>query len=289
MNRIVSIALLGLLLLGGCSSTKMAYRYADWGIVWWVDDYIPMTAEQESRLEQDIHDLRQWHCATELPRYSEWLAELKSDVRSGDLSQSTVTHHQERLLSFFPPLMERARPATTRLLSSLSDEQVQQLASNMEKSQKELEDEFLADDPEQTREARAKRTMERVERWLGALNERQRDTVNAWSEGRGQQTKIWLEGRRNWQQALIDALETRNSDGFSEQVRYLMNNYEEVRGKRYQRMMSDSRTAMAGLMADLLQQADQRHLDHLLEQAESMRGDFDTLACVGEDTENRNS
>jgi len=289
MNRIVSIALLGLLLLGGCSSTKMAYRYADWGIVWWVDDYIPMTAEQESRLKQDIHDLRQWHCATELPRYSEWLAELKSDVRSGDLSQSTVTHHQEQLLSFFPPLMERARPATTRLLSSLSDEQVQQLASNMEKSQKELEDEFLADDPEQTREARAKRTMERVERWLGALNERQRDTVNAWSEGRGQQTKIWLEGRRNWQQALIDALETRNSDGFSEQVRYLMNNYEEVRGKRYQRMMSDSRTAMAGLMADLLQQADQRHLDHLLEQAESMRGDFDTLACVGEDTENRNS
>jgi uncharacterized protein DUF6279 len=289
MNRIVSIALLGLLLLGGCSSTKMAYRYADWGIVWWVDDYIPMTAEQESRLKQDIHDLRQWHCATELPRYSEWLAELKSDVRSGDLSQSTVTHHQEQLLSFFPPLMERARPATTRLLSSLSDQQVQQLASNMEESQKELEDEFLADDPEQTREARAKRTMERVERWLGALNGRQRGTVNAWSEDRGKQTEIWLEGRRNWQQALIDALETRNSDGFSEQVRYLMNNYEEVRGKRYQRMMSDSRTAMAGLMADLLQQADQRHLDHLLEQAESMRGDFDTLACVGEDTENRNS
>ena len=289
MNRIVSIALLGLLLLGGCSSTKMAYRYADWGIVWWVDDYIPMTAEQESRLEQDIRGLRQWHCATELPRYSEWLAQLKSDVRSGNLSQPTVTHHQEQLLSFFPPLMERARPAATRLLSSLSDEQVQQLASNMEESQKELEDEFLADNPEQTREARAERTMERVERWLGSLNERQRDTVNAWSEGRGKQTEIWLEGRRNWQQALIDALETRNSDGFSEQVRYLMNNYEEVRGKRYQRMMSDSRTAMAGLMADLLQQADQRHLDHLLEQAESMRGDFDTLACVGEDTENRNS
>ena len=206
MIRIISIALLGLVLLAGCSSTKMAYRYADWGIVWWVDDYIPMTAEQESRLEQDIRGLRQWHCATELPRYSEWLAQLKSDVRSGNLSQPTVTHHQEQLLSFFPPLMERARPAATRLLSSLSDEQVQQLASNMEESQKELEDEFLADNPEQTREARAERTMERVERWLGSLNERQRDTVNAWSEGRGKQTEIWLEGRRNWQQALILSL-----------------------------------------------------------------------------------
>lgn len=289
MIRIASIALLGLVFLAGCSSTKMAYRYADWGIVWWVDDYIPMTAEQESLLEQDIRGLRQWHCATELPRYSEWLAQLKSDVRSGNLSQSTVTHHQEQLLSFFPPLMERARPAATRLLSSLSDEQVQQLASNMEESQKELEDEFLADNPEQTREARAERTVERVERWLGSLNERQRDTVNAWSEGRGKQTEIWLEGRRNWQQALIDALATRDSDDFSDRVHYLMSNYEEVRGERYQRMMSDSRTAMAALMTDLLQQADQRHLDHLLEQAENMRGDFDTLACVGEDTENRSS
>ena len=289
MIRIASIALLGLVFLAGCSSTKMAYRYADWGIVWWVDDYIPMTAEQESLLEQDIRGLRQWHCATELPRYSEWLAQLKSDVRSGNLSQSTVTHHQEQLLSFFPPLMERARPAATRLLSSLSDEQVQQLASNMEESQKELEDEFLADNPEQTREARAERTVERVERWLGSLNERQRDTVNAWSEGRGKQTEIWLEGRRNWQQALIDALATRDSDDFSDRVHYLMSNYEEVRGERYQRMMSDSRTAMAALMTDLLQQADQRHLDHLLEHAENMRGDFDTLACVGEDTENRSS
>lgn len=284
MIRIVSIALLGLALLAGCSSTKMAYRYADWGIVWWVDDYIPMTAEQESRLEQDIRGLRQWHCATELPRYSKWLAQLKSDVRSGNLSQSTVTHHQEQLLSFFPPLMERARPAATRLLSSLSDEQVQQLASNMEESQKELEDEFLADNPEQTREARAERTMERVERWLGSLNERQRDTVNAWSEGRGKQTEIWLEGRRNWQQALIDALATRDSDDFSDRVHYLMSNYEEVRGERYQRMMSKSRAAMAGLMTDLLQQADQRHLDHLLEQAATMQGDFDTLACTSEGT-----
>lgn len=284
MIRIISIALLGLALLAGCSSTKMAYRYADWGIVWWVDDYIPMTAEQESRLEQDIRGLRQWHCATELPRYSKWLAQLKSDVRSGNLSQSTVTHHQEQLLSFFPPLMERARPAATRLLSSLSDEQVQQLASNMEESQKELEDEFLADNPEQTREARAERTMERVERWLGSLNERQRDTVNAWSEGRGKQTEIWLEGRRNWQQALIDALATRDSDDFSDRVHYLMSNYEEVRGERYQRMMSESRAAMAGLMTDLLQQADQRHLDHLLEKATTMQGDFDTLACTSEGT-----
>lgn len=284
MIRTIFVALFSLILLAACSSTKMAYRYADWGIVWWVDNYIPMTPEQESRLEQDIRELRQWHCTTELPRYSQWLIQLKRDVRSGSLDQSTVAHHQELLLSFFSPLMERAKPVATRLLSSLNEDQVQQLASNIKKSQQELEEEFLADDPEQAWEARAERTIGRVERWLGALNDHQRETVHTWSEDRGQQTKIWLEGRQIWQQALFDALETRNRDGFPERIGYLMTNYEEVRGERYQQMMSDSWSSMASLVTKILQQADQRHLDHLLEQAESMRGDFDTLACTDEDT-----
>lgn len=285
MIRTVFMVLLCLTLAAGCSSTRMAYRYADWGIVWWVDDYIPMTSAQQSRLEQDIRDLRQWHCSTELPRYSKWLTRLKSDVRTGNLDESTIAWHQEKLLSFFPPLMDRARPAAVRLLASLNDEQVRQLAANMKDSQQELEEEFLADNPEKTRTARAERTTERVERWLGPLNNRQRETVGAWSDARGEQTHIWLESRRNWQRALLEALEDRDSNGFADRVGYLIDNNEAVRGERYQQMMSESRTAMANLMAKLLQQADQRHLDHLLERAAELEGDFDTLACTGEDTE----
>lgn len=285
MLRTICIALMSLVVLAGCSSTKLAYRYADWGIVWWVDDYVAMTSEQESRLELDIRNLRQWHCSTELPRYSEWLTRLKSDVRAGDLDEPTIAWHQERLFSFFPPLMDRAKPAATRLLASLSDEQVRQLAANMKDSQQELEEEFLAGDPEKTREARAERTTERVERWLGSLNDSQREIVSAWSEARGEQTQIWLEGRRNWQQALLNALEERDSDSFADRISYLIDNNEAVRGERYQQMMSESRPAMAKLMTELLQQADQRHLDHLVERAAELEGDFDTLACVSEDTE----
>lgn len=280
LRSLAGIAILALLLTG-CSSTKLAYRYADWGIVWWVDDYIAMTGEQEAQLEQDILDLRDWHCSTELPRYSRWLTELKKDVRAGELDKATVTHHQEQLFSFFPPVADRAKPLATRLLSSLSDDQVRQLADNMADSQAELEEEFLADDPEQTRQARAERTRERVERWLGALNDTQADTVEHWSDARGRQTEIWLQGRRNWQQALLDALENRQEDGFPGQIDYLIDNNDEVRGPEYQQMMAGSRESIANLMTDLLQEADQQQLDHLLERASSLRGDFNALACTG--------
>jgi uncharacterized protein DUF6279 len=268
------------LILAGCSSTKLAYEYADWGIVWWVDDYIPMTDQQEAQLERDVRDLRDWHCSTQLPRYSEWLAELKQDVRSGDLDQSTVSHHQEQLFSFFSPLLDRAKPAATRLLSSLSNTQVQALADNMAESQAELEEEFLAESAEQTRQARAERTRERVERWLGDLNSRQAEMVQQWSDARGKQTEIWLEGRRNWQKALLDALDQRGSEDFDQRIGYLIDNNEKVRGPRYQSMIEESRAAMASLMTDLLQQADQTQLDHLLERAADLRGDFNALACA---------
>ena len=268
-------------ILASCSSTKFAYQYADRGIVWWVDDYISMTDDQEDQLKRDIRDLLDWHCTEELPRYSQWLAELKQDVRSGHLQNTRVSCHQEQLLSFIPPLVDRAKPAVKRLLSSLIDKQVKELADNMADSQVKLEDEFLADDPEQTRQARTERTKKRIERWLGTLNDPQTRILEQWSSNRGRQTEIWLEGRRTWQKKLLEALEQRKEGGFDRAIDYLIDNYDELRGPEYQQMMLESRVSMTGLLTALLDEADQQQLDFLLERAASLRDDFSDLACTG--------
>ncbi len=278
----VAVIIAIVLVLASCSSTKFAYRYADRGIVWWVDDYISMTDEQENQLKRDILALRDWHCRTELPRYSQWLAELKQDVRSGNLQKARVSYHQEQLLSFSPPLADRAKPAAKRLLSSLSDEQVRELADNMAESQAELKEEFLAENPEQTRQARTERTKERIERWLGTLNETQTRILEQWSYNRGRQTEIWLEGRRTWQRKLLEALEQRKKAGFDRAIDYLIDNNDELRGPEYQQMMAESRASMTDLLTDLLEEADQQQLDFLLDRAATLRGDFNNLACTGE-------
>lgn len=265
--------------LVGCSSTKMAYRYADWGIVWWVEDYVSLTADQKQQLNSDIEQLRQWHCSAELPRYQAWLDELKSDVSNNPPDQATVEYHQQQLFSFFPSLLERATPVATNLLSSLSDAQVKELADNMAQSQREMEEEFLADYPEATAEARAERTAERVERWLGELNSEQRDIVRQWSASRGAQTEIWLQGRRNWQLALLEILEGRDEPTFEAKLEYLILNSEEVRGEAYKAMMAESRVAMASLMHDLILAGDNTTLAHLQNRAVELNNDFEALTC----------
>ncbi len=278
----VAVIIAIVLVLASCSSTKFAYQNADRGIVWWVDDYISMTDEQKNQLKRDILALRDWHCRSELPRYSQWLAELEQDVRSGNLQKARVSYHQEQLLSFSSPLADQAKPAVKRLLSSLSDEQVRELADNMAESQAELKEEFLAENPEQTRQARTERTKERIERWLGTLNEPQTRILEQWSYNRGRQTEIWLEGRRTLQRKLLEALKQRKKAGFDRAIDYLIDNNEELRGPEYQQMMAESRASMTDLLTDLLEEADQQQLDFLLERAATLRGDFNNLACTGE-------
>ena len=274
-----TVMLLVVLLLSACSSTRTAYRYADWGINWWVDDYVSLTEEQEQMLARDLDRLRQWHCSEELPRYRLWMNELARDTRAGELDREKVAYHQQRLFDFLPGLLEQATPIATHLLASLSDEQVAELARNMARNHTEMEEKYLLDSPQARADARAERTIERIENWLGPLNARQQSIAREWSENRGRQTEIWLEGRRNWQLALLEALEERDSPGFSEQIRYLLVNSEQVRGDAYQAMLEDSRVAMADLMHDLIEAGAPSHLAHLEERAVELRGDFGALTC----------
>lgn len=280
LNRLILLAVFCLFLVGGCSSTKTAYRYADWGIIWWVEDYITLSNAQESQLSQDLAALQQWHCSAELPRYTRWLDELEADITSTTPSVATIHYHQQQLLAFLPDLLSEATPVAVNLLQSLSDEQVTELAQNMAKDQEELEEEMLAGTPQKTAEARANRTAERVERWLGDLNREQRALVESWSEDRAQQTKVWLQGRKNWQKALLNALENRNQPGFADTIEELLVYSDRARGPAYQAMMQESRQAMAELMHDLIRAGTKRHREHLLAKARELNSDFVALSCL---------
>lgn len=267
-------------LIVGCSSTRTAYRFADWGIVWWVEDYVSLTSAQQTQLERDLAALREWHCSAELPRYTLWLESLKADMAAGVPEVDTIRYHQRQFFVFTDALLQQAVPVTVNLLSTLSDEQVRELATNMAVQHRELEREMLAGSAKENAKARAERTGERLESWLGPMNAEQRALVAEWSADRGRQTEIWLEGRRNWQKALLEALENRNQPGFAAQIENLMVNYEQARGEDYQAMSEESRAAMTQLIHDLLVAGGPEHRQHIIEKAGELNGDFTALTCL---------
>lgn len=277
--RTAAFLLVTILFIAGCSSTRLAYRYADWGIVWWVEDFITLTQPQEQQLDADIESLKQWHCSTELPRYRAWLNRFQSDLASGKPGPTETNRLQSQLITFLSPLMQRITPSAVNLLSSLSNEQVRELAGNMAEKHRELEEEFLVGDAKAIASARAERAAERAERWLGSLNGKQQRIINNWSKNRAGQTRTWLKGRQNWQNALLQALENRHEPGFKETVAELISHPEAASGDTYAKMMDKSMAAMSSLIQDLLAASQPSHLDHLARRASELSDDFKALTC----------
>jgi len=103
--------------------------------------------------------------------------------------------------------------------------------------------------------------------------------VRQWSANRGAQTEIWLQGRKNWQLALLEILEGRDEPTFEAELEYLILNSEEVRGEAYKAMMAESRAAMASLMHDLILAGDNTTLANLQNRAVELNNDFGALTC----------
>ncbi|WP_111493248.1 DUF6279 family lipoprotein [Marinobacter bohaiensis] len=264
------------LLLGGCSTTRFAYQQMDWFAAWWVDDYIPLDNRQDARLQADVRAFRQWHCRHELPRYDAWLADLESLALQPPIRETEVAHLQNRFFNALDRLLARIEPGATRLLSSLSDEQVIALGQAMARNQADKREELLGDDPAGRRLARMN---ERAERWLGPLTGEQRATLVNWNQGRGPITEIWLEGRGRWQAALMESLEQRHEPHFPSQVRQLLSRDGAARGEAYQAMRADSRQALAGLVTDLVNQSTPAQRTHLTREIRQLRTDFTALSC----------
>lgn len=267
------------LLASACSSTRMAYRYADWGIVWWVEDYITLTDSQRAELNRSIDTYRQWHCSTELPRYADWLGSLEADISNPPLDAQDVARRQSELVLALDRLLVEATPIATALLATLSDEQVDELTRNMAADQAKKEAEFLDPDPAVALQEREQRILQRAERWLGSLNDEQKATIAAWNRARGDQARIWLEGRARWQQALLEVLEVRQSEAFDSAMERLIRDGTEVRGERYEAMITQIRPALAGLMSNLVTQSKPEQRSHLTTELADLRRDFKALTC----------
>jgi len=276
----LALTLVLALAIVGCSSARLAYRYADWGTVWWMEDYVSLTGTQQQVLEQGVRDFRQWHCSQEMPRYERWLSTVIADANTAVLTDSArMEFHQEQLLGLLPALTEKATPMVVAFLKTLSDEQVQELAANMADRQQELEQDLLKRSPEATASARAERTAERLESWLGNFSDDQYFRIQRWSAAQAGQTDIWLEGRERWQQAFLAALQQRQQAEFASVISDLLQNPEQARGLDYQQTMAQSKNAMATLLSDLLAMGGEPASEQVRAKATELKSDVDVLTC----------
>lgn len=269
-------------LIAGCSRINLAYRNLDTLIPWWIDDYLDLDRDQQKRFRAQLRDHLSWHCQTQLPAYLDTLGQLQHQVRRNEINEATLRIHYQDAKQAIRTIAREATPTFTQLLRDLDDGQVKTLNEALEKDRREREEKYLQPPLDRQISERAERMGERFEHWLGTLNAAQRQRILAWAHTLGEQNRLWLDNRVQWQRALSAAVAQRHEAGFEERIAKLLQDGEAFWTAEYRAAFDGIEQAALELASDLYAMADADQRRHLDRQLENMRKDLGSLACLPE-------
>ena len=279
-RRQLLLAVAVLLLLSACSRVNLAYQHLDTLIPWMLDDYLDMSASQQSRVKAQLREHQAWHCHTQLPVYLDGLERLQREAREPRVESQTLRAHYRNMQHAIGVIAERISPSAIELLGDLDARQLDYLRSTLEEKHQELHEEFVEPPlPRQIRD-RAERMQERIEHWSGPLDAAQRQRILQWAHALGEQNHRWLDNRRHWQALLIEALEQRQQADFPTRLSSLIQQPQAFWTEPYRASLAHNEEATLGLISDLHAMASAAQRNRLDRRLQDLRDDLSSLKCL---------
>ena len=197
-----------------------------------MQNYLEMTPQQEALFEREFESLWRWHRQEELPRYAmemeEWAQSVDVDVTAADIDQAQTT-----MQGWWQRIEERGRPAAKTFLKRLEDDQIAQIASGFEKANRKWERRASRRSTEDRQEMWRKNLARMIERFTGALSNRQKGLLARASSEYRPESELWGQYRLRWQAAFLQLLRTRHDKAvFSAQFDAVFGPQQDFYGER---------------------------------------------------------
>ncbi|WP_143520294.1 DUF6279 family lipoprotein [Halopseudomonas pelagia] len=251
----------------------------NWLISWKTGDYIPLTSTQKNWLSTRVDEHLDWHCSIEIPDYRSLLANLQTTLALDDLQASSLIDQ----IPQFEPAVDRVlleiAPTMAELFQQLDDSQIAALEANLAEQHQEMHDKFVAPDSTTQAEERSERLEKRLRRWLGRLNESQRQRIESWSVEMEGQNRLWLDNRQHWQQQLLATLRSRSDPGFTAQITDLLIERERYWTTEFKEQTEINSRRGAAMLADVINLASDKQLTRMREQFATLDQDLQQMQC----------
>lgn len=164
--------LMGVLLLGGCSSIKLGYTNAPSLVTWWLDGYLDLDATQSTRMRADLLTLLDWHRKEEMPQLAAMLQDMQK-TSVADLTPDDACRLSNAVEARVFSLTERALPLAAGAAVTLTAPQIDHLQAAFDKRNVEWREQWLDGAPADRAQTRLKKLVERTESFYGRVSEAQ--------------------------------------------------------------------------------------------------------------------
>ncbi|GLP96443.1 DUF6279 family lipoprotein [Paraferrimonas sedimenticola] len=274
------LVLLAVVTMAGCSSVKMGYYFADWAIEWELEDYVDLDREQKKQLDKEIDALLVWHQREEMPKYRDQLSKLFDELSSDSMTPEQFQWHLDQLAVYWKTILVQTTPALNRLLPTLSDDQVDQLITNLKERQQKGIKEREKLTPEERLEKSQKGWRKSLKKNLGSVQTAQMERITLYLK----QINDTYRTRKIYQAAWTDEFAqvlSRRGEGetFELELTTLLENPESLRSEDLQAELDENRVMLLDLLVDIHKDLSDKQRKRMLRKLGSMRDDVADLAA----------
>jgi len=263
--------------LVGCSANRLLYNRADTFIRWAADDYVALDREQQAAFDQRLDDFLAWHRSEELPRYREFIVTSLATLEDGVTLEEAVAISEEIDLA-----ADRFQAQFIELLlataEDLSEEQIQDFLTELERNQTEYADERLVRDEEAYYADSTKTMTDLVKRLIGRLNREQRSEIAERSKDLTRLDGLWHDDRARWGSALRVILEVK-APGWQAEIRRLGETRSEARIPEYVEGIEHNGDVILALLVDIINSRTERQDRRMRRFLEGLVDDIDALTA----------
>nr|WP_283105718.1 DUF6279 family lipoprotein [Shewanella kaireitica] len=238
-------------MFAGCS-TKVGYYFLDWAIEWKLEEYVTLNDEQQRQFEVALDEFLVWHRTQELPRYQAQLSQLLAEFNNQSFTLQSWNDHVVSAKSHWTRVFDFVEPSLVPIISSFSDQQVEQIIAQLRVDEKELNKKYLGKSQSELIDMADKRIEKRLKRWMGKLTTAQKLAVHEYNVARGDTLDMWLEYRHEWIRLFSQALKNRhNQMALSHSLSLLMTQPDTVKSKAYKTVLENNSKEFGMLLIDI--------------------------------------
>jgi len=193
-----------------CSTTKIAYSFANVVIINWFESYFDFRDEQRLDLKKKVGQFFDWHRKSELPKIVLFLEEFKIRHSDGFLEED-IKWLRSELNLFWKNILNHTKKDMICFLLTVDNFQIHE----MNKEFKEKEDDRLIKQSKMTlmelRQDILERTYNNLDNWLGDLEPNQKKRIAKWIQPDPYWVAVKLRNREKFQNDLIDLLRSKKT------------------------------------------------------------------------------
>lgn len=270
-------------ILSACSTgVRLGYGHADTVLLYTINGYVGLTAEQEQLVKERSAALLAWHRSTQLRDYAD-LLETSRRKLAGPVTATDVLEFNQAVNTRLAELGNRAAPDLAQLALTLTADQLARLERRLASDNSKARRELVQFAGKETLDERAKKYTERADFWFGSVSREQLELIRSALARRPDNAAWWIDERERRQHELLSVLQRiqRERPGEAAATAWLRDYFMQLQNQpdpERRRAMEQFRTTNAQLVAELINAATPEQKAALSRRLAGFADDFLALA-----------